>query len=338
MDRYEARIRLHGDTARERSLCRLKTRYSDRIPASPAYRNVLLNGRAAALIMEDGVRPFMKQFLSLPGETIVPGDIVAWADRVWLVSSLDNDSRIYTRGQLLECNTTLYWQNDLGEIVCRPAYVVDAPSNGDEVDNNLTLSLASHRFLVHMPIDWETLSLENGKRIVIDNHDREPGVYELACPDRISLRFGEKGMTHYLFTQTPFNRNTDKLVTLETGEQIWLADYKDFPNLSPVYRKDSAVCSIVGDSILKVGYPKTYRAQFTDSSGETIPYRDFYFNIDSRRPELVASNVDGQEIRVEIRDAAMIGQTLTVQVIANGRAIDSGRVLAEKAVKIQALF
>lgn len=343
MDRYEARIRLHGTTARERTLDRLRNKYSRRA-SSPSYRDVLVNGRDSALVIESGGKPFMKRFASLPGERIIAGDTVAWADRVWLVFQADSDHEFCTTGLLLECNDILYWQNDSGEIVCRPAFVAGVSFQVGEEEKNAPLMLASHQFLVHMPLDEETLSLPDGKRIVIDNHGREPGVYELTRPDRISLRFGEKGITNYLFTRTPYNRAADQRVTLSTGEQIWLADYKEFPDLAAASWDEYAACSILGDSILKVGYPKTYQARFTNSSGESFPYKDFYFNVDSSHPELVTTRVDGQELQVEITDRAMIGQTITVQVIYNGnhgsRAGKSrgSQILAEKAVKIQALF
>ena len=96
MDRYTARINLHGTTQRERLKNRLIDNLNKKVPDSLSYKDVLLNGVETQLIINTSTQPYYKEFESLPGQYITMGDYIEWANRVWLVYEADSDDEIYS--------------------------------------------------------------------------------------------------------------------------------------------------------------------------------------------------------------------------------------------------
>ena len=235
MDRYTARMTQHGTTQRERIVNRLKTNLNNKLQDNPSYKSVKLNGEETHLIINTSTKPYYKEFQSLPDQKILAGDYVEWANSIWLVLNADSDDEVYTDGNLRQCQHCIYWQKSDGTIVSRYAYTENASAyNNGEAGNN-TITLQSNQFMVYLPYDEETAELDNGKRVHMSRRNVKCKPYELTRPDDITYGFGEKGVLNIIFTQTQYNQENDKLITLEDGTQTWICDYIDSstPTTSP---------------------------------------------------------------------------------------------------------
>lgn len=234
MDRYTARMTQHGTTQRERIVNRLKTNLNNKLQDNPSYKSVKLNGEETHLIINTSTKPYYKEFQSLPDQKILAGDYVEWADSMWLVLNADSDDEVYIDGNLRQCQHRIYWQKADGTIVSRHAYTENASAyNNGETGNN-TITLESNQFMVYLPYDEETAELDNGKRVHMSRSNAKCKPYELTRPDDITYGFGEKGVLNIIFTQTQYNQENDKLITLEDGTQAWICDYIDStPTTSP---------------------------------------------------------------------------------------------------------
>ena len=276
MDRYTARMTQHGTTQRERIVNRLKTNLNNKLQDNPSYKSVKLNGEETHLIINTSTKPYYKEFQSLPDQKILAGDYVEWANSVWLVLNADSDDEVYTDGNLRQCQHRIYWQKADGTIVSRYAYTENASAyNNGETGNN-TITLQSNQFMVYLPYDEETAELDNGKRVHMSRSNAKCKPYELTRPDDITYGFGEKGVLNIIFTQTQYNPDEDKLVTLEDGTQAWICDYIPIstptpPTSNPNETADlSAEITFKGTQELKIGgNTKTLTGYFIDKDGNT---------------------------------------------------------------------
>lgn len=227
MDRYTARMTQHGTTQRERIVNRLKTNLNNKLQDNPSYKSVKLNGEETNLIINTSTKPYYKEFQSLPDQKILAGDYVEWANSMWLVLNADSDDEVYIDGNLRQCQHRIYWQKSDGTIVSRYAYTENASSYSNGETGNNTITLQSNQFMVYLPYDEETAELDNGKRIHMSRSNAKCKPYELTRPDDVTYGFGEKGVLNIIFTQTQYNQDKDKLITLEDGTQAWICDYID---------------------------------------------------------------------------------------------------------------
>lgn len=275
MDRYSARMNLRGSTQRERELNRLKSDLARKAPSSLSYKDVKLNGEPTQLMINTSTKPYYKEFESLPDQTVLVGDYVEWANSVWLVLNADCDDEVYTDGNLRQCQHKIFWQKDDGMIISRYAYTENASAYNNGEKGNNTITLQSNQFMVYLPYDDETAELDNGKRVHVSRSNGKCRPYELTRPDDITYGFGEKGILNIIFTQTQYNPDEDKLVTLEDGTQTWICNY--IPTTTPTPPQpstpdetaDSFKISHRGSASIIVGgnYKKFY---LTDNNGEVI--------------------------------------------------------------------
>ena len=327
MDRYTARINLRGTTQRERMKNRLIANLNNKLPDSLSYKNVLLNGEETQLVINSSTKPYYKEFQSLPGQYITMGDYVEWSNRVWLVSEADSDDEIYIDGKLYECNYQLRWQNNNGEIISKWAYIENASAYNNGEEYNKVITLATNQFMVWMPIDNDTVVLRNGKRMFVDNYMKEPSCYEVTRPDNVSMKFGDKGCTYYIFTQTERNEAKDKLVELEDGIKVWIADYKEPSTPTPPQPSDSdkstdLTATISGNKELKVGFNRTYTVEFADEkTGNTVDWNDveFEWNVDSALD--VSQNAYDNKIELSVSDESLVGLSFILQCLVGDMVV-----------------
>ena len=277
MDRYTARMTQHGTTQRERIVNRLKTNLNNKLQDNPSYKSFKLNGEETNLIINTSTKPYYKEFQSLPDQKILAGDYVEWADSMWLVLNADSDDEVYTDGNLRQCQHRIYWQKSDGTIVSRYAYTENASSYSNGETGNSTITLESNQFMVYLPYDEETAELDNGKRVHMSRSNAKCKPYELTRPDDITYGFGEKGVLNIIFTQTQYNQEKDKLITLEDGTQAWICDYIDStptPPSEPTTPDEtedlSAKIKFKGSQELIIGGSyKTLTGSFVDKDGNT---------------------------------------------------------------------
>ena len=328
MDRYTARMTQHGTTQRERIVNRLKTNLNNKLQDNPSYKSVKLNGEETHLIINTGTQPYYKEFQSLPDQEIFAGDYVEWADSMWLVLNADSDDEVYTDGNLRQCQHRIYWQKADGTIISRYAYTENASSYSNGETGNNTITLESNQFMVYLPYDEETAELDNGKRVHMSRSNAKCKPYKLTRPDDITYGFGEKGVLNIIFTQTQYNHENDKLITLEDGTQTWICDYITSPPTPPSEpstpdETEDLSATISSNGNLKVGFYRTYTAKFTDKNGDAIDVdaSRITWNVDS---SFAVEKVEfGNKIKLKVSDDYLVGKTFKLECIVDGTVVGS---------------
>lgn len=164
---YKARLKLRGNTARERALYHEKFDVKTNAVESLSCKDCIVGGMAQKLVIDDGTLPYYKEVCSLPDETFNAGQYVEWADTMWLIVSCDWDKEVYTYGKMQQCNWLMKWQNADGEIIERWAVVNPASKYSNGEKSAVVITIPSNNYIVYLPNDSETLALPVDKRILL---------------------------------------------------------------------------------------------------------------------------------------------------------------------------
>ena len=124
-DAYNARLSARGKNRREVTLNRERDYLARKLPDSLSYHTVLMNGQEQNLAVINSDNLDQKTLCSMPGEKIVGGSLVKWADNHWLVTAVDANQEVYARATMVQCNHKLRWVADDGNIIERWCIVSD---------------------------------------------------------------------------------------------------------------------------------------------------------------------------------------------------------------------
>ena len=339
-NKYISHITAEGKTQRDRQITRLKNQINNKVGSNPSYKSVKLNGEETHLIINTSTKPYYKEFQSLPDQKILAGDYVEWADSMWLVLNADSDDEVYTDGNLRQCQHRIYWQKADGTIVSRYAYTENASSYSNGETGNNTITLESNQFMAYLPYDEETAELDNGKRVHMSRSNAKCKPYELTRPDDITYGFGEKGVLNIIFTQTQYNQENDKLITLEDGTQAWICDYIDSTPTTPPSEpttpdetEDLSV-AISGTSNLRIGVTRTYTAILSDKDGNAVQWDDTKYGWNVTSDFDVKQSVTENKISLTVEDEDYIDSSFILSVIK----LDDGSVIAEIEITVIDVF
>ena len=274
MDRYTARINLHGTTQRERMVNRTKANLQNKVVDSLSYKTIKLNGVETQLIINEGTQPYYKEFESIPGQEINIGDYIEWANSWWLVTTCDYDDELYRNGKLQQCNYLLKWQNELGEIIERQAVVLSASKYNDGLAESNVISLGSDKLSINIPLDVEALKLKKSmaKKFFIDNNKEDPTAYLLANTGNVADTYNGHGITHWIVEECAYTASEDDL-------KYGVCDYIS-PTTTPEEDDKTTILSgaitgtISGNKNLKVGFSRTYTASLVDEDGNVVEWSD----------------------------------------------------------------
>lgn len=315
MDRYTARINLHGTTQRERMVNRTKANLQNKVVDSLSYKTIKLNGIETQLVINEGTQPYYKEFESMPGQEINIGDYIEWANSWWLVTTCDYDDELYRNGKLQQCNYLLKWQNELGEIIERQAVVLSASKYNDGLAESNVISLGSDKLSINIPLDAEALKLKKSmaKKFFIDNNKEDPTAYLLANTGNVADTYNGHGITHWIVEECAYTASEDDL-------KYGVCDYIS-PTIPPEEDDKTTISSgtitgtISGNKNLKVGIDRTYAASLVDEDGYAVEWSDeFSWNIISDFD--VISSHTGNLITLSVEDEMFVGDSFILQIIS----------------------
>lgn len=317
MDRYTARMNLHGTTQRERAKNRLIAHLNDRTQHSLSYKDILLNGTETKLMINSGTQPYYKEFQSLPSQEINIGDYVELANSHWIVTTCDFDDEIYRDGKLEQCNYLLKWQNELGEIIERWAVIKSASKYNDGTDANTVITLGSDQLSIIIPLDDEAIKLKKsmGKKFFIDNNIDDPTTYELTGTGNVPDTYNGHGITSWIVKECAYSASEDDL-------KYGVCNYKDPTTIpsSPQNPDESVLLSanakitFKGTQELKIGgNTKTLTGCFIDNNENPTDDIGIWevVAIDELLPYLEYT-IDGNILKINVLDTDLIDSKVRI--------------------------
>ena len=310
-DAYVARVNQRGDTERERTLYYQKHYLKNLAVNSLSCKSCLVNGMNQSLVIDDGTLPYYKDVKSLPDEYFYAGDLVEWANSMWLIVSCDWDKEVYTYGKMQQCNYLLKWQNKDAEIIERWSVVLSASKyNNGQLYNNIIV-VGSNQLMVYLPNDSETLKLGSNKRVMVDFNTDAPKCYDITRVDTVTMSYdgvaeptyNGKGCVLLVLTETEINPDVDRI-------DLMLCNYVDpngIPHPSPINIIYSGVPSI------RIGGRKTFTAE---TENEVV----FSLVNSALLDGKLTMGQTGNKCVVKCaNDLALVGATFKVEVAGSGQ-------------------
>lgn len=337
----------NAKSKQEVDLYLLNKHVDDRFADTIDYHVVKRNGEPFELLIikdTDG-NTFKKKIKSKHSTPFNLGDYIEWNNQIWLVTLLDPNEKTYHSGYMYLCTVPLRWQNSEGKIIERYAYSEDFTKYSSGTTGNNTITIGDNQYGLTIPIDSETRKLKRDMRFPIDFEDAEqPDIYELTNR-KVNLNnneyFGRGGTMVVTMSYDAFNKDKDKRVVMENGNEVWICDYVEIDNTdtpsaptTPPESPDEMTdlwAVISGNKNLKVGFSRTYTATITDTDGNAVEWDDIYsWNVVSDFE--VGQTVNGNKIELLVEDEGLIDSSFLLQIINNGL------VVAEVEITIISLF
>lgn len=337
----------NAKSKQEVDLYLLNKHVDDRFADTIDYHVVKRNGEPFELLIikdTDG-NTFKKKIKSKHSTPFNLGDYIEWNNQIWLVTLLDPNEKTYHSGYMYLCTVPLRWQNSEGKIIERYAYSEDFTKYSSGTTGNNTITIGDNQYGLTIPIDSETRKLKRDMRFPIDFEDAEqPDIYELTNR-KVNLNnneyFGRGGTMVVTMSYDAFNKDKDKRVVMENGNEVWICDYVEIDNTdtpsdptTPPENPDEMTdlwAVISGNKNLKVGFSRTYTAIITDTDGNAVEWDDIYsWNVVSDFE--VGQTVNGNKIELLVEDEGLIDSSFLLQIINNGL------VVADVEITIISLF
>lgn len=262
---YDKIITSDGTSMQERNINRAKRDYISSSLSSPARKRVTINGISREVLIISSKSMHSKTILSMPDERFHEGDYVKWQNKYWLVTDIDMENEIQYRGNIMECNRTLRWQNKNGDIIERWCASSEKANNTQGISSNEKIDSVKTTFTLYLPLDEETKKIRRYQRFIMDVDLEEPNTYVVTNRNVISSVFDpdqKHGVISLVLSQDERSQDKDNL-------EFVIADYRE-----PSQNIVGTNCEIQYDgenpSIKAGGSYKTYTAVFYDDDGNIM--------------------------------------------------------------------
>ncbi|MBC5745563.1 hypothetical protein FMM74_018840 [Lachnospiraceae bacterium MD308] len=287
-------------------------------------KDTLLNGKP----FTESPRIFDRKFIDtvhhkITVETILDkdwiecGDYLEYEGMVWLCMNSYSFHKLYCCATFMSCDWKIYWINENGEL--KSQYVIDQNStqyNSGETGNS-TMTLGSAQHMLKVQCNDDTILLDSPMRFAIDKNIKKPTCYKVTQNDNTAYNYG-KGLCCVTVTETPLNTESDKLITLDDGTQVWICDYVEVTPIPPTPQPPNETtdlrCVISGNTNLKIGYRRTYTVTFTDKDGNSVDWQNVNYQWNVKSDFDVERTINDNEITVSVNDENIIGGSFFVQI------------------------
>lgn len=217
-DTYEERINASGKTRRERVLNQTKDTIARKIKNSLSHKHVLINGVSQEVTITDTSDGYdIKEICTLPDYYLEHGGLVEYANSYWLITSINSDSELYSKGKIERCNYLLKWLDDKGNIIEKWCIVEDGTKYLIGEKSSDLMNVGDARLSVTISKDIDTNKLSRGRRFLIDDLDTDDILaYQITKPNKLYNINAGKGVFRFILNEV--NRTSDDNVELRIAD------------------------------------------------------------------------------------------------------------------------
>lgn len=314
-DNYKSNISSNGYTERERIINRAKYDLKTKAFKSPAYKEILVNGKKQFVIMKRSDN-FGEKFINcMPDEFVKLGDYIEWKNGHYIVSDSNIDDDISLKATIIRCNRLFKWQDpktfqikERWAAMYRP---YASSSFGDKI-----IQISNREFKVYVPYDKDTINVPLNTRFILEDIGEEPKVYEIVSIDVNSRFFSDEegGCIIWNIKQAQFNSENDN-----TEDRI--SNYKEPCSEKQDENEDIVgIIKYIGNDTLKVdGSYKKFSYEFFDKNKnkiDNLPKEDINWVIEYEDNEHIISLVDNNNsLKIKITKGAILGSTVKIHLL-----------------------
>lgn len=191
------------------------------------------------------------------------------------------------------------------------------------------MTLGSAQHMLKMQCNDDSILLDSPMRFSIDKNIKKPTCYKVTQNDNTAYNYG-KGLCCVTVTETPLNTESDKLITLDDGTQVWICDYVEVTPLPPIPQPPDETtdlrCVISGNTNLKNGYYRKFTVTFSDKDGNTVDWLDVDYQWNVKSDFDVKQIITDNKITVSVNDENLIGGSFFVQIIVGKTVLSEIKV------------
>ena len=287
----------------------------------------IIQGRTADTHLKSLERHFLFQI-----GTAKAGMYVYYEGVYWLLTGYNGNNGIYEKLTGTLCVYKLRWQNSVGDVIERWITATSAAKYDVGEDANYTLILTSNNMTIEMPIDEESMELDE-KRVFIDIKEHNPTkVYKITRNDDVPYHYGDThfGILSFIASKTEIDMTRD-------NQELRICDYFEPETPSPVKPepsepdKSNILCNINGRTTITIGSSRTYIVTFTDTEGKDIPYTDieYQWNIKADFGDLIERQITDNTLTLRVDNNELAYETFALQVIANNIVVGEVQIIIE---------
>lgn len=245
-DSYFSRVDTRDASRRDAVLAQEQARLRRKLPSHLSYQNADVGGKQQELAIISSDNFNLKTVCSMPGEKLLCGDTVFWADNHWLITETDANDEVYARGQMKQCNYLLRWIAADGHIVERWCVVEDGTKylTGERAGSSdeVSMSIGDTRVAVTLPRDEYTVKLDRTFRFLIDDPDSDNVLaYKIGKPFKVGSVYNGRGVVSYVLTEVNLEEDDNTELRIanyykyfpRSGEAVPDAHEMDRPTETP---------------------------------------------------------------------------------------------------------
>ena len=228
--------------------------------------------------------------------------------QIYLIMTMPETNKIYTKAVLHECNYILKWQGKNGEIYFYPTYTADATQYNTGVERNGNYVETGYiQLMSWISLDDITKELQRDKRMFIDYSVDHPDPYKITSTSKVPYSYNEMRIMRITFTECEFNPKTDRI-------DLMLCDYID-PNdvpqpTSPILIKYS------GKPEIRIGGRKTFTANTENDVVFSLVYSEI---LDGK----ITMTQIGKKCMVQCANySAMVGASFKVKATSGNQTTE----------------
>lgn len=217
-DTYKARMNVNGSTGRERALKHTQSFISQKITDSLSYHTVMIDGlEQNVTILNQREDMATKKICALPGETLVHGGLVDFADSKWLITELDANDEVYASGMMCRCNYLLKWLNRDGQVIEKWCVVEDGTKYLIGEQSEQVMTIGDARIAITIGKDADTVELSRGRRFLVDDMDSTTVLaYQITKSNKLFNIYDGKGVFRFILNEV--NLTDDDNVSLRIAD------------------------------------------------------------------------------------------------------------------------
>lgn len=224
--------------------------------------------------------------------------------QIYLIMTMPETNKIYTKAVLHECNYTLKWQDADGNIYYYPTYTADATQYNTGVERNGNILETGYiQLMSWISLDDVTKELYRDKRMFIDVASESPETYVITSTSKVPYSYNEMRIMRITFTECEYNPKTDRI-------DLMLCDYidpNDIPHPNPIN------ITFSGSPSIRIGGRKTFTAE---TENEVVFSLVNSALLDGK---LTITQTDNKCVVRCANDSALVGATFKVEVAGGGQ-------------------
>lgn len=218
-------------------------------------------------------------------------------EQIYLIETMPSSNHLYTKAVIHECNYTLKWQDESGEIYYYPSYTADATQYNTGVENASTVVRTGYvQLMSWISLDDVTVELQRDKRMFIDYSKKHPDTYVITSMSKVPYSYNEMRMMRITFTECEYNPDTDRI-------DLMLCDYIEPAPISDI--------KYSGEPNIRIGSKKTFTVDNENPTFEIVATPDVLSKI-------TLTQTGGKCVIKCDNDESVIGSTIKLKAAYSG--------------------